>query len=279
MLLSGAAHPVHCNHARHSSNAVRFPGTARRFPCLISPCRLAQRRCNIVLPPHAAAAASDGGSADDPYKVLGLKTGADSERVQRAYRRAVNDAERAGDKSKIEKLEAAHTRIMMSGLSARLQGGGGEVAQEVKYADRAVFLPWRPRKYMAEKKFIKIVAGVQALLAAWAVLTPLTAGTQPLLASTIAGVVANAYKQNEIFPPPTSSTATNKNQTFKNLLRAALLTVIATFLGCWLFFTFPSLVSNLVTKGPLPVWFYQKETMILCIGATLSNFACSAFFR
>lgn len=35
---------------------------------------------------------------------------------------------------------------------------------------------------MAEMKFIQIVAAAQALLAAWAVLTPLTAGTQPLLA-------------------------------------------------------------------------------------------------
>lgn len=60
---------------------------------------------------------------NDRLQVLGLKPGADSERVQRAYRRAVNDAEREGNKSKIETLEAAHTKIMMSGLSARLQVG------------------------------------------------------------------------------------------------------------------------------------------------------------
>ncbi len=38
------------------------------------------------------------------------------------------------------------------------------------------------RKYVAETKFIQIVAGAQALLAAWAILTSATAGTQPLMA-------------------------------------------------------------------------------------------------
>lgn len=264
-----------CRHAKHFIN----PGGAaiRRISLNHAACRPTRSRLWRLHPSKAAAAAEGG--ASDPYKVLGLQPGADSERVQRAYRRAVNDAERAGDKAKLDALETAHTSIMMSGLSARLQGGGSEVAKEVKYADRAVFLPWRPRKYVAEVKFIQIVAAAQALLATWAVVTPMTAGTQPLIASTIVAVVANAYKQNQIFPPPSSSTATNKNQTFKNLLRAALLTVITTFLGCWLFFTLPDIMCNLLTKSPLPVWFYQKETIILCLGTTLCNFLCSAFLR
>lgn len=116
-------------------------------------------------------------------QVLGLSPGANSEAVQRSYRRAKNDAK--GDKSRIEKIEAAHTSIMMSGLSQRMKvragscmlreallptaaallcrgntqcsarhatscpavvaQGGGDVSKEVKYADRAVYFPWRPR--------------------------------------------------------------------------------------------------------------------------------------
>lgn len=54
-------------------------------------------------------------------QVLGLSPGADSEAVQRSYRRAKNDAR--GNKERLEKIEAAHTSIMMSGLSARMKVG------------------------------------------------------------------------------------------------------------------------------------------------------------
>jgi hypothetical protein len=52
-------------------------------------------------------------------QALGLSPNANSEAVQRSYRRALNDAK--GDKGRIEKIEAAHTRIMMSGLTQRMK--------------------------------------------------------------------------------------------------------------------------------------------------------------
>ncbi len=46
---------------------------------------------------------------------------------------------------------------------------------------------------------------------------------------------------------------------FKNLARGALLTVMATFLGPFLFFTVPDFLVNTITKSPMPLWFYQSE--------------------
>ena len=42
-------------------------------------------------------------------------------------------------------IESAHTTIMMSSLTARLQGGSSSVAKEIRYADRAPMFRWRPR--------------------------------------------------------------------------------------------------------------------------------------
>ncbi len=57
---------------------------------------------------------------------------------------------------------------------------------------------------MAETKFIQIMAGAQALLAAWATLTSATAGTQPLIAcesahSLRAGAPAPARACSSLF--------------------------------------------------------------------------------
>lgn len=46
---------------------------------------------------------------------------------------------------------------------------------------------------------------------------------------------------------------------FKNLWRGALLTVMATFLGPFLFFTVPDFLVTTITKGAMPLWFYQSE--------------------
>ena len=54
-------------------------------------------------------------------QVLGLSPGANTEAVQRSYRRALNDANRADDKARIEKIESAHSRIMMAGLQSRIK--------------------------------------------------------------------------------------------------------------------------------------------------------------
>ena len=68
----------------------------------------------------------------------------------------------------------------MSALTSRLQGNTS-VDKNVLYADRARFFPWRPRLFFAERNVI-IYAGVaQAVLLAWALLSPMTAGTQPVV--------------------------------------------------------------------------------------------------
>ena len=204
-------------------------------------------------------------------QVLGLSPGtATSETVQRAYKRALNDAK--GDKSRVDKIEAAHTSIMMSGLNKRMQVGSdmwlfsthagsrsigsqrrnvrgnclpgcltpscGAAGQDLRWHGRAEggqvrrsrnVLPLAPqvticavwpalvgepcsgvrsrmldipeapvtycnvawrgahRKFVAEARFIQIVGAVQLLLAAWALLSSVSAGTQPLVACELWG--------------------------------------------------------------------------------------------
>ena len=45
----------------------------------------------------------------------------------------------------------------------------------------------------------------------------------------------------------------------KNFLRGALLAFFATFLGVFLFFTFPDLVVGNLLRRPMPFWFYENE--------------------
>ena len=108
------------------------------------------------------------------------------------------------------------------------------------------------------------------------------------------GFAMNAYKMNQIFPPPTNpELSSNKNQSalpppelcfclsfspaqavhaaqdaqpvfvraavLKNFLRGALLAFFATFLGVFLFFTFPDMVAGTLLRRPMPFWFYENE--------------------
>ena len=44
----------------------------------------------------------------------------------------------------------------------------------------------------------------------------------------------------------------------KNLLRGAALAMLATFLGCFVVFTFPDWVAAQLNRS-LPYWFYERE--------------------
>lgn len=44
----------------------------------------------------------------------------------------------------------------------------------------------------------------------------------------------------------------------KNLLRGALLAIVATFVGCFLIYTLPDLVAAQLNR-PMPYWFYESE--------------------
>ena len=104
--------------------------------------------------------------------MLGLSRSADSEAVRRTYNRLVR--ENKDDDAAMARIETAHSAIMMSQLNARMKvpcmlreppsstptgrslaiicsvyaQGKLEVGKDVKYADKAVYFPWRPR-YLA----------------------------------------------------------------------------------------------------------------------------------
>ena len=102
--------------------------------------------------------------------MLGLSRNADSEAINRTYKRLVR--ENKDDDAAKARIETAHSAIMMSQLNARMKvpsmpcyqppscnlisiivplapflGAQGklEVGKDVKYADKAVYFPWRPR--------------------------------------------------------------------------------------------------------------------------------------
>ncbi|KAL4854407.1 hypothetical protein ACK3TF_004916 [Chlorella vulgaris] len=118
-------------------------------------------------------------AADDPWKVLGVPKGADTNAVQRAYKLRMSEV-RGRDEAAQQQIEAAHSAIMMAALSSRLKGNVS-VEKDVLYADRAKYFPWRPRLWMAAKDILLYSALAQALMLSWALLSPLTAGTQPVI--------------------------------------------------------------------------------------------------
>lgn len=54
----------------------------------------------------------------------------------------------------------------------------------------------------------------------------------------------------------------------KNILRGCLLAFLATFAGCFLFFTLPDLVASKIGKQ-LPYWFYANEVRIFVLPVCL----------
>lgn len=111
-------------------------------------------------------------------QVLGIPKNADYNTIQRAYRK--KSVEAIADEAEKARIEAAHSSIMMSALTSRLQGNTS-VDKNVLYADRARFFPWRPRVFFAERQVMLYAGVAQAVLLAWALLSPMTAGTQPVV--------------------------------------------------------------------------------------------------
>lgn len=171
---------------------------------------------------------------------------------------------------------------MMQQLSARLSGGGGAAAAvdpSVRFADRGTYFPWRPRRQDADRRTVTVTGAIMAALAAAALFSP-TAGTQPVVAAAVVGAVANILKLNELFPPasgPDASPAAKK-QGQKNVGRALLLSVMATFAGCFLFYTLPDSLLSAFGKS-MPVWFYEGESAVLAIGSALGNWVMTSFYR
>lgn len=69
-----------------------------------------------------------------------------------------------------------------------------------------------------------------------------------------------------------------KKQGGKNILRGAFLAFLATFVGCFLFYTAPDAIAAQFNRV-LPFWFYEGQSMMLAIGACLTNYVFTALFR
>ena len=212
-----------------------------------------------------------------PTQVLGLSPGADPDAVNRAYNRLKR--ERRGDDAAIARLEAAHGTLVMAQLTARVRGGAAAADPSVRFADRGTFFPWRPRRADADRNTILYAGAIQAALAASAFLSP-TAGTQPVVSSAVVGTIANILKLNKIFPPSSSEDASPaaRSRGAKNVGRAMLLSVMATFVGCFLVFTLPDAVAGVVGLT-LPPAFYEGEKLLLAVGSAAANWAMTAFYR
>lgn len=74
-----------------------------------------------------------------------------------------------------------HPTAALAPLLPLSRQGNVSVEKDVLYADRAKYFPWRPRLWMAAYDILLYSALAQALMLAWALLSPLTAGTQPVI--------------------------------------------------------------------------------------------------
>ncbi|QDZ24942.1 hypothetical protein HOP50_15g74850 [Chloropicon primus] len=156
-------------------------------------------------------------AAEDPYSILGVAPGADSEAINRAYKSKIATATTDDEKKAIE---TAHTSIMMSSLSARLQGGGSAVAKEIRYADRAPMFRWRPRLHMCEQKDILINGGIWAAAVYWANKSTYSPW-QPLMLGFAVLFIRMNYKLMPLMPrPATDDRKEIRNADTKRLGRA-----------------------------------------------------------
>lgn len=75
--------------------------------------------------------------------------------------------------------------------------GNVSVGREVRYADRMQIFPWRPRLFVAGRKFILYNAVIQALMLAYGIFNPTT--TQPLIYGAQCGlaVACGGWKVEE----------------------------------------------------------------------------------
>jgi hypothetical protein len=86
--------------------------------------------------------------SSDPYKVLGIDRDADSNAINRAYSQKKYAAR--GNDALTQQIEAAHSALMMSALTARMKGKA--VSKAVAYADTEPLFPWRPKRWDATPK-------------------------------------------------------------------------------------------------------------------------------
>lgn len=195
---------------------------------------------------RARSAAGLSGAGEDPYKVLGITPDADSNEINRAFRAKKFEAK--NNPALLSKLEAAHTSLMMSALSARLQGKN--VNKSVLYADREPLFPWRPKRWDATPKVIMIVGALQLAMASYGFQSP---NMGKAIGSMLIGIAGNVMKQNAIAPPPrdaSMATEEEAGRAGRNFIRGVLLGIMATVFAIMLA-TLPEYIAQWM-KMPLP---------------------------
>ncbi|KXZ56605.1 hypothetical protein GPECTOR_1g544 [Gonium pectorale] len=218
--------------------------------------------------------ACSAAAGDDPYKLLGIERGVDSQEISRAYR--VKKYEFRFNKEMLDKVEQAHSTIMLSQFNARLKGKG--VSKDVAYADREPLFPWRPKRWDATPKVIMVIGAMQLGMVAYGF-------QQPALSKTIfcglIGIAANVMKQNAILPPPKDpdmATEEEAGRASRNFVRGFLLGVLATFAGT-LVFSLPE-VAVQQFKLTLPTIPGMPNIIVSMkiLGAALFNWVMTSFY-
>ncbi|GIL72791.1 hypothetical protein Vretimale_4438 [Volvox reticuliferus] len=241
--------------------SARFQSTIRFVP--FKPCRLQQSR---VL---CGAAASD-----DPFKLLGIERGADSAEVGKAYR--VKKYEHRFNPEMLQKVESAHSSIMLSQLNARMKGKG--ISKSVAYADQEPLFPWRPKRWDATPKVIMVIGAMQLGMVAYGFQQP---ALNLAVFSGLIGIASNVMKQNAILPPPKDpdmATEEEAGRAGRNFARGLLLGVMATFVGMLLFSLPEILVQKFKLTLPVIPGIPNIIVSMKIVGAALCNWIMTAFY-
>ncbi|GMH38980.1 hypothetical protein BSKO_06878 [Bryopsis sp. KO-2023] len=258
-------------------------GRVGRFPSA----PLSARRTRLVsvrrpAPNPRASSAAGAGGAEDPYQVLGLPPSTSADNIQRVYKNKLRQAKIAGDDALVERIESAHSSLMMRQLTQRMQGGAS-VPKDIAFADKAVYLPWRPRWCPGPTKLALIAVALNGLLLAWALIFTTTAATQPLIASMLSCAAISYFKLEGLTPSDGgalfASSDDSRKQGGKNLLRCVVLPLMGTVAGVMICFTIPDLVSEFILSKKLPFWFYDNQSTVLNVGAIVMNTFITALFR
>ncbi|KIY94548.1 glycosyl hydrolase [Monoraphidium neglectum] len=73
--------------------------------------------------------------------VLGVPADSDQNAINRAY--SLKKYAARGNDAETARLEAAHSKLMMGALSARIKGVS--VNKDILYADQEPLFPWKPK--------------------------------------------------------------------------------------------------------------------------------------
>lgn len=247
---------------------------ARSHSCRPTPLKLTPWSSGIVHRRQSLPVCRGYGDID-PYTVLGVAPDADQNTINRAY--AKKKSENKGNSTVLAQVEAAHSKIMMSALTARLKGSSA-VPKSVRYADREVLFPWKPKRWDATSNVIMIVGGVQLAMTFFAFKSP---NISRLVGCLIIGAIANVVKQSAINPPPQDpSMATEEEQgrMGQNLVRGSLLAVFATgiALAVVTVIEYIKTVSGVVLPPP-----FDKGGLFVSLkvaAAALSNWVMTSFY-